>query len=316
MNPNDPNQPPVTLPPIQPPVGIPAPPPPAGAPIAPAVPFSPIVINQGGSKKKFLIFAFSLLILVGGGLVGASLLSNKTSLNPISQASPQPTPLTPKDDELAGFAKGIAIGPNTVSVTKADGKFCLQYKGKIYLPQELTSEIPKVVTPPDPSVYTWYGLLNAPEDLTNQDSELFSFKASPDNQNFVFIMRWARSPQEQFEMFRFTASGVSPIKSFGLAAFEGAYWVPRISQMSIDGQFTSVHTYKCIDCTAHLPETLLFNLPQIQNINIEKVQEFEWSDAGKYSYKEAKPIACSDPAYSECYENPSNLPKKEAVFTP
>lgn len=276
----------------------------------PPTPLSPVIVGGGRSKKKILFIILILFILLGGG-AGVALLSSRSGSGVAPTATPQATPIAQKDDELAGFSKGIVIGPNTVSVTKADGKFCLRYKDKIYLPQDLESELPKIATPPDPSVYTWYGLINAPEDLTNQDSELFSFKPSPDNQSFVFIMRWARSPEEQFEMFRFNSDGVVAIRSFGLPSIEGAYAIPRVSQMSMDGNYSSVNLYKCIDCAVHHPETLLVNLPQVQSRKIGKVQEFKWGESGTYTYKEAIPTTCLNQAETECFQSPSSLAIKQ-----
>jgi hypothetical protein len=184
---------------------------------------------------------------------------------------------------------GIPIGENTVSFVKADGKFCLLYKGVVYLPQDSGSLIPKREEATEEMLaFPWIGLVDAPADLpSSKTGEVFSFKASPSNNSFVFIMRWLGSEDERYHMYRFFNNNLSELRIFTQA--DGLFYAPKLSLFSLGGNFLNLSMFRCADCLTEQPESLLYYIPTGDIRNIGKVSFFEWSqDDNVYSYKEYK----------------------------
>ena len=135
--------------------------------------------------------------------------------------------------------------------------------------------------------FPWIGLVNAPENLVESKDEVFSFKESPSNNSFVFIMRRGKTSGEEFWMYRFFNNKFSELKKFNLA--DGLYYVPKLNLFSPGGNFLNIGLFICTDCLSEKPETMLYYIPTGNYRNIGKVSFFEWGeDDNIYRYKEYK----------------------------
>jgi len=183
---------------------------------------------------------------------------------------------------------GIPITDKTVSFVKADGKFCLLYKGVIYTSQDSGVLKPKTKQATDEMyAFPWIGLVDAPENLVESKDEVFSFKESLSNNSFVFIMRWGKTSGEEFWMYRFFNNKFSELKKFNSA--DGLYYVPKLNLFSPGGNFLNIGLFTCTDCLSEKPETMLYYIPTGNYRNIGKVSFFEWGeDDNIYRYKEYK----------------------------
>ena len=161
----------------------PAAPPPVQAvlPQAPQV-MEPIRPKKPSVLKPFFILIILLAVLGGAVYAGFMLFDRYKGALPKHQGQEQET----SEHTVETFPEfpAIPIAENTVAFTKVDNKFCLRYKGKIYLEQESGSYDPRLVPSDTPAGdYPWYGLVDIPEE-----SEVFSFKATPSNKSFIFTI--------------------------------------------------------------------------------------------------------------------------------
>lgn len=186
-------------------------------------------------------------------------------------------------EEFPNFP-GIPINERTVSFVKADGKFCLLYKGVVYLPQDSGALVPKSKEETEEMAsFPWIGLVDAPADVGEID-QVFSFKDSPSNNSFVFIMRWGTARNERYHMYRFYNNKFSQLKIFSQE--DGLYYVPKLNLFSLGGNFLNLSMFRCPDCLSEQPETLLYYIPTGETRNIGKVVFFEWTeDDNVYRYK-------------------------------
>src|SRR3990167_8464994 len=180
---------------------------------------------------------------------------------------------------------GIPINDSTISFVKADGKFCLLYKGVIYLPQDSGVLVPKSQEETEEmAAFPWIGLVDAPGDINGTD-EVFSFKDSPSNNSFVFITRWETSSGESYHMYRFFNNNISELRIF--RPDNGLFYVPKLNLFSLGGNFLNLSMFRCPECLTEQPETMLYYIPTGDTRNIGKVSHFEWSeDDNVYKYKQ------------------------------
>jgi len=276
------------------------------SPPTPVLPTSvpPTIPVERSKRKKFLLLGIALFLIVSGvGAIALFIPRLQTVTAPIETHIPTPNK---KPDEMSGFTSGIPITENTVQVTKADGKYCLRYKGKVYLPQQQGEYEPKEVFPEDPEIYQWHGLVDPPGDLaikTTFKDEIFGFKAYPDNSGFMFIMRWPKEKSDHYEVFNFNDNSVSPVASFTPSLQELVYRVPKIYQMSPGGNLVSLHMFDCWECERHYPQTFLLNLSSKQTKVIGQTSYFSWKENGQYEYKDYF-----------VNQDPSTLPLKTGAF--
>lgn len=232
--------------------------------------------------KKALFVIIFLVLLAGGAILASQYLKNP----PASDVAPQAGEHI--IEEFPDF-NSIPVTEDTISFTKVDNKFCLLYRGHVYLEQETGSYDVRLVKDANPDDYPWYGMVNAPDGLIAKDGpgdELFSFKASPSNKSFVFIMRWAtESGGERYYMYRFNNNQLSKLYEFSRS--DGLFFVPKLNEFSLGGNFLNLHNFPCATCTTQVPETILYYIPTGEQKNIGRTTDFNWgADDNTYEYKE------------------------------
>lgn len=215
--------------------------------------------------------------------------------------APEATPAAGPDEhtnqEYPEFS-GVEIGTNTVQFNKVNDSFQIKYKDVIYHEQDTGSFVPRVVTTQKFEAiddFPWYGMVDAPKDLVDPDGagdQLFSFKAPPTYRSFVFIMRWDRPSGEVYEMYRFHDDGITKLDEFTKTR---TFYVPKLHEFSLGGNFISINIFSCPTCTDEEPEVLLYHIPSGETKSIGRVSYFAWGqDDNAYEYKEYRPGVDSD----------------------
>lgn len=281
------------------------------------------------SGKNWYKIGFVLLVVVllgsafvaGGYMLGNKQTQKETqaslSISPTTMtSSPTSTPSTAN-----GTDTGIPMQENTVSFTRVGKNTYLQYRGKIYGEDEQFE--PQQVTLPNEQKYTWYGLVDAPKNADHTlFDEVFSFKTIPNTRNFIFVMRYTLPPGSK-------PAWSLPVYYYNQAASEklslvlppgsdvGTNSVPKISEISSDGDYVSFSMFPCWNCGGSHPETRVMNLKTAANKSIGKTSYFAWKTNGSYEYKEYVTKPCPTPTgnpeefmQGECSEDPKNLPLK------
>jgi hypothetical protein len=256
-------------------------------PAKPDVQPNPPAPKRKGLPKS-LLFIVVIIIFLGLAAVAFSMVRNRIN-NEGEEATATPGPAEHVFEEYPDFT-GIPINDNTISFTKADGKFCLLYKNKIYLPQETGSLEPRIKDATEEMLaFPWIGLVDAPENITifgGPGDEVFSFKESPSNKSFVFIVRWTYENGERFHMFRFNNDNLSELRVFDEPT-DGLFSTPKVNLFSPGGNFLNLTMLRCAKCLEEKPETLLYYIPTAETRNIGKVSEFSWGeDDNTYSYRQ------------------------------
>lgn len=268
----------------------------------PSAQTAPIPNPPPGPKKRGLpkvLLVVVLAIIALGGPAYLLLGRNKPAVT-----EPEFDPYTEHVFEEFPDFPGIPISENTISFVKSDGKFCILYKGVVYLPQDSGVLIPKKEeATAEMLAFPWIGLVDAPNDLVPGGAdEVFSFKDSPSNNSFVFIMRWQTQEGERYHMYRFFNNNFSELKVF--TRDDGLHYVPKLNIFSLGGNFLNLSMFTCANCLTEQPETVLYYIPTGDTRNIGKVSFFEWSeDDNVYKYKE----------YEEGV-NPDDLPLRTNEF--
>lgn len=274
----------------------PAPPP---IPTVPVQDITPIVQGKKKFPKKLLIF---LILLV---VAGVSLFAFYKTENPVSEEE-NTQEVVHVFEEYPNFP-GIPIKENTISFLKADGKFCLLYKGIVYLPQDSDSFIPKAMDlTEEMKAYPWIGLVDAPDNLVAEGGPgdaIFSFKETPSNRSFVFIVRWDTSEGENYHVFRFNNNNFSELRVFNTQK-DGLYYAPKLHSFSPGGNYLNLNMFRCPGCLNDVPETLLYYIPTGDDRDLGQVSYFKWrEDDNTYEYKD----------YEEGVD-PANLPLRVNEF--
>lgn len=243
---------------------------------APSPPDAQIIVPKKRFIPKTLLLIIFFITVLG--------ISSFIFLRGKATVAPEDTAPEHFFEEFPGFP-GIPINDSTISFIKADGKFCLLYKGVVYLPQDSGVLIPKSKEETEEmATFPWTGLVDAPGDIIGVD-EIFSFKDSPSNNSFVFITRWETPAGERYHMYRFYNNRFSELKIFSQA--DGLFFVPKLNLFSLGGNFLNLSLFRCPDCLTEQPETLLYYIPTGETRNIGKVSFFEWSeDDNVYRYKQ------------------------------
>jgi len=238
---------------------------------------------------KIIIIIAVVFLLVFIAVIAMSILTGGNSAPAEQQVySPESTPLAgPAEHTVEEYPdyNGIEVDENTVSFNKVDESFRINYLGKIYHEQDTESYGPREVFPETADDYTWYGLVDTPDDVIGTP-ELFSFKAPPTYRSFIFIMRWDRSDGEKYEMYRFHDNQVTKLTDF---TKDRAFYVPILDNFSLGGNFVSINIFSCPTCTYEEPEILLYHIPSGETRNIGRVSYFSWGDDDNaYEYREYK----------------------------
>lgn len=247
-------------------------------------PTSPVPKPKRRGLPKTLLFVVGIIIFLGVAAFVFSLVQDRISNNEESATKEAAGPTEHEFEEYPNFA-GIPINENTISFVKADGKFCLLYKGKVYLPQDTGSLEPRVKDATEEMLaFPWLGLVDAPDNITGD--EIYSFRHSPSNKSFVFITRWTMEEGEKFHMFRFNNDNISQLRVFDEAT-DGLFHAPKINIFSPGGNFLNLSMFRCAGCLNEHPETLLYYIPTAETRNIGKVSEFSWgADDNTYNYRQ------------------------------
>jgi len=273
---------PPAVPQIQPPVQEPAP------QVTDTIPQDPPAPEKANGKMKLIVIV--LIVLAVLGIVIAIIMfllssgnSNSTKKIDIEKQSE----VGPRDHEAQEFPEfqGVEVADTTVAFNKVDESFRIRYLGKIFHEQDTGEFSPREVFPETADDFTWYGLVDKPEDTLN-DGGLFSFKAPDTYQSFMFIMRWDDESGERYQMYRFNDNQVSLLREF---TKERLFYVPIIDGYSLGGNFASIKLFTCPTCTEESPEILLYHITTGDTKNIGQVSYFAWGDDdSSYEYKEYK----------------------------
>lgn len=98
------------------------------------------------------------------------------------------------------------------------------------------------------------------------------------------------------------------------------YNVPKINQISQDGNYVALDMYGCWYCEPGQPSVLLMDVTTKKIDRIGQVAYFNWKNNGAYDYKEyvTKPCPTALPGqvnYTDiCPEDPQNIPMKSGQF--
>lgn len=274
---------------------------------------------QRGQVLALILIGVVILIILAGSafyLGRITTLKSKASKLVINNYITQsPSPKLERDERRV---KDI-----TVSFAEINSKIYLRYKGKIY-DQDKNFE-PQLVTLQNSDSYDWHGVVDTDYNYTGD--EVFSFKVTPDNKSFIFVMRSdylgsggnTPKPGEKFySIFYYDNSKPSSYKVandlFFSPSNSSKYIVPKIDQFSQDGKYASIDMFSCWNCVGHQQEKLLYNLKTGASKSIGKVSYFVWKDDGAYEYKDYVEIVCKTAGSSSCSEDPKNLLLKTAQF--
>lgn len=252
------------------PVNTPAPPPP----------------RKSGGKMKFIIIGLVVFLILAIVIGVAVFISRGGSGNPRATAEPSGEP-GPKEHEATEFPEfeGVEITDDTVSFNKVNESFRIRYKDQIFHEQDTGKFRPREVFPVEEALtFDWYGLVNPPEDV--DDGELFSFRAPPTYQSFIFIMRWESAQGELYQMHRFHDNKVSLLREF---TEDRLFYVPVLDSFSLGGNFVSINLFPCATCFDVVPEVLLYEVSTGFVKNLGQVSYFAWgADDKSYEYREYK----------------------------
>lgn len=269
--------------------------------------------------KIISISAFCLAVIMIVAIASFTFGKNfSLQANTIQTAISQPETPNPTPSFI-----GIPIGKNTIAFATTENETYLRYVGKIFSQQGKGGTDAKEVAIDSVESLNWIGLISAPDNVdpiitpnTGIGNDIFGFKLLPDNKKFIFIMRFklANKPDQIFHIYLFDEKNVSEISQFMLPSPDGKYSVPKLSQISSDGNFVSLNMFGCWNCGGHEPETLLLNLSTKATKRIGKVSYFAWKENGAYEYKDYKVIPCKQESIVECSDDPNNLPLKTDKF--
>lgn len=269
-----------------------------------------------------------LILLVLGGFVGFYFLGKTSSTNNsvqntvVSQSQLTPTLATESKQATIDKIKDIVpINESTISFTNINNNIRLRYKGIIYEQSTGIYNSPQIVNISNQGSYTWYGLVDSPIKTVASkpfSDELFDFKVFPDLKNFMFIMRWGKADlSEEFKVFYYLSDQNKLLNPPNFERGDAKnYNVPKINQISQNGQYVAFSMFGCWNCGGHQPETLLLNLVTNSTKRIGKVSLFNWKDQGGYEYKDyiVKECSASFEGPGQCSEDPKNLPLKTGQF--
>ncbi len=264
---------------------------------------------QRGFSSTYLIIGVLVIVLVGYLYKNnSSPLQNTSTIQPPS--SLVTTISTPIPSPSLDYR---------VSYTSVDGEIYLKYNGKVYGKDDLNKsnrryDEPVVSGLSSRNDLDWKILLNPTNIEIDGYNELFSFKVFPDNKRFLFVMRWSRPPTgygKTFQVFYFDGNSVSDPISLQDSNYPS---IPKIDQISLDGEYVSFDMYSCWNCGGHYPYELLLKIGDMSVKRIGSVSYFQWGSNGAYEYKDYIEEPCSYPGPGVCFKKPETLPLKTGQF--
>lgn len=170
----------------------------------------------------------------------------------------------------------------------------LKLGGKYYdlnkSPEDPLTEVPSV---------TWVTVLETWKDL-GKTAKIFDYKVFPNSSALIFTLALDPTLGENETMVLYKTYSYNSKRAYlnnnkkALLVFESIwsyshnYSVPKIGEMSKDGQYLTLYVYGCWNCGGHTPETHIIDLIHFDNNykNLGKIGEVIWEDNGAYSYKD------------------------------
>ncbi|MBI4225659.1 hypothetical protein HY612_00940 [Candidatus Roizmanbacteria bacterium] len=210
------------------------------------------------------------------------------------------------------------VEDNTVYIGNLKDNLLLKYNGKFFEP---SSENPNelVVVDIDENSVDWFEVIDGPKNPQGYNEPL-SFKAFPDNQKAVIVMRWSRGEGEaetvsDYAYYRVFIYDLLAKTTREIAEMRNneepsrGYFIPIIDQISEDGGYVSFNMHACWNCDGGgRPERHLYSLELDKVKRLGRTLDFKWLDRGVYQYKEYKVIPCAEPQPGECFEDTASLP--------
>lgn len=271
----------------------------------------PLSVKKQAYYRRILLFVLLLIISgVGGYVIGTG---NKqeipTKNSPYSDKSltnaASPTPYT--EPSKTSFADTVDYA------TGSDGQVYLRYKGDITLPD---NPFYRTV----PSNLIWTPLVHAPSTPDEAHRVVFSLQQMNGQiYEFMFVMEWDIT---HYDLYIHKKDGsTEKLMAFDITdkSNEG-YNVPKINEISNDGNYVALDMYGCWYCEAGQPSVLLINIQSKKVEKIGRVAYFNWKNNGVYEYKEYVTKTCPSPSPGEvqftniCPEDPHNIPLKTGIF--
>lgn len=191
--------------------------------------------------------------------------------------------------------EGVQTTESSLRFTRIEGSVLLQYKDGFYLPQADMQPVPAQIEGAE--LFPWQTLVNPPEDVGGVD-DVYSFYATPDNNNFIIIMQWGLNSvggNTRYVVYAYNEFFQEKFKK--LYTFEEnpeKPRIPKVSGMSADGAYATFSLFSCYECGNEIPETLVVNVRTGAVRNIGKTAEFTWLTGGQYTYKEYQEVACPE----------------------
>ncbi len=280
---------------------------------------------QRGSALFFILIFLAIFFLLGGVFLVFYLSNNsqKTVQDDTSLIATQSAQVRNQLENLQTSQSSSSAGTTSgekVSFVKKDGKLYFKLFNRIY-----GEEGDVVVELPNSETLSWQTLLDIPKDV-NKDSffnEAFSFKAVPNSDNFFLVIRWDRKLTDdkwywEFPVYYFNAQErkltllfKTDTKSESLAFNSPTFKVPRIDQVSKDGNYVSFNMFGCWNCGGHTPEYVAFDVRNKTSKNLGNIVDFSWLENGEFQYKTPQQIACPETEGMQpdkCFEDKNNVP--------
>lgn len=287
------------------------------------------------SKKKLILAVLGVIILLAafsGAFYYMGMNKNNSSdvtSNTNVQTANSPIPTEASTSVTTG-KNLVPITANTVSYGYQGDNLLMKYRDKVYSYNSTNNNINEPEIDSKYPNITWYGLIDAPQSVTDAADvarenngviydEVFDFMQLPNN-DFAFIMRWDQITGDQtnweFPIYYFDTAKQYQTK---LSSYT---WpnnkenpVPMFNSISPDSKNIAFNMYGCWNCGAGYPEIKLLNVSTKSTKNLGQVLEFKWTENNTYSYKEYKEIECKEPGGpGPCLEDSKNLPLKTGNF--
>ena len=217
----------------------------------------------------------------------------------------------------AGSTSSATLGEKVYFVKK-DGLLYFKIGDRFYT--EDGNPMPQF----DPNTLVWQPLLDIPKDTTTTAfNEAFSFKSIPGSDNFFIIFRWEKELSSdrvfwEFPVYFFNSQSKklsllfkTDTKADSVVFGSSTYRIPRIDQISKDGNYVSFNMFQCWNCGGHTPEYLAFDVKNKASKKLGFVSDFSWLDNGQFQYKIPKEIPCPETegmSPDKCFEDKNKVP--------
>ena len=249
----------------------------------------------------FIIIIIIILSIIFNQKIKKKTIST-TETNQISTSTPINIPTSPP---TSVFEEGIFVG-------YINDELYMKQNGEIYYHDKdcgHSTEDQKELAK-DVNNINWLKLEN-PKDMNSYRKEPFDCLFFPQFNKGIFILE--REGVPSYSVFIYDHKSeiikeIEPLRFTWSKDQKNTYNIPKIGNISKNGQSIFFYMYACWNCGGHHPEIAIYNIAQdkiIKRVGI--VSDFEWLDGNLYRYKNYKEIPCKDD-YPICYEDSSKLP--------